>query len=218
VTISEPMTLATDYLLGALTAVLASRLASKNRTLGQRSIQMWSLALAVVAFVSFTGGTYHGFAHALSGWLAFTLWKLTTIGMGLASFLLLAATFSASFSGALRQGLTAAAAVKFAIYAVWMFLRDEFAFVIADYGSTLLIVFVLTAIGTVRGVRSLRAYITAGILVSLIAAAVQQSGISIHRNFNHNDLMHVVQMGGVWLLYSGGSRLRDAGEPHGGQS
>ena len=36
VTISEPTTLATDYLLGALTAVLASRLAAENRTLGQR--------------------------------------------------------------------------------------------------------------------------------------------------------------------------------------
>ena len=138
--------------------------------------------------------------------------------MGLASFLLLAATLSASFSGALRRWLIGAAAVKFAIYAVWMFLRDEFLFVIADYGSTLLIVFVLTAIGQMRGVRFFRAYIAAGILVSLIAAALQQSGISIHSNFNHNDLMHVVQMGGVWLLYRGGSRLRDAGEPHGVQS
>jgi hypothetical protein len=214
VTIAEPTTLATDYLLGSLTGVLASRLIAKNRRLGQMSIRRWAMALAAVALVSFSGGTYHGFAHALSGWLVFTLWKLTTIGMGLASFLLLGSACAASFSGAVRRWLIGAAAVKFAIYAVWMFLHDEFVFVIADYGSTLLIVLLLCAAGRLQGIGRHRAYIAAGIAMSLIAAALQQSGIDFHRHFNHNDLMHVVQMGGVWLLYQGGVRLRDAGDHH----
>lgn len=213
-TISEPTTLATDYVLGTLSGVLASRVAAENRTLGQTSVRLWAMALAAVAFVSFSGGTYHGFAHAMSGWLLFTLWRLTTIGMGLASFLLLAAAFTASFSGAVRRWLIAAAAVKFAIYALWMFLHDEFVFVIADYGSTLLIVLLLASAGWMRGAGRYRAYIAAGIAVSMIAAALQQSGIDFHSNFNQNDLMHVVQMGGVWLLYKGGVRLRDAGEHH----
>ena len=42
------------------------------------------------------------------------------------------------------------------------------------------------------------------------APLLQQSGIRLHAHFNHNDLMHVVQMGAVWLLYEGGRRLRDA--------
>jgi hypothetical protein len=41
----------------------------------------------------------------------------------------------------------------------------------------------------------------AGVVLSLVAAAVQQSGVAIHRNFNHNDLYHVVQAVALWLLY-----------------
>jgi hypothetical protein len=57
--------------------------------------------------------------------------------------------------------------------------------------------------------------VTGGILASIAAAVVQQSGVRLHRHFNHNDLMHVVQMGGVWLLYQGGARLRDRGSDGG---
>jgi hypothetical protein len=44
-------------------------------------------------------------------------------------------------------------------------------------------------------------FLIAGIVVSVIAAAVQQSGWSLHPRFNHNDLYHVVQAVGVGLLY-----------------
>ena len=87
--------------------------------------------------------------------------------------------------------------------------HDEFRFVIYDYGSTLAILLLLVVAERTHGVSGHRAYIAAGILVSIAAAAVQQSGIRLHQHFNHNDLMHVVQMGGVWLLYKGGARLRD---------
>ena len=98
--------------------------------------------------------------------------------------------------------------------------HDEFRFVIYDYGSTLAILLLLVvAAERTHGVEGHRAYIASGILVSIAAAGVQQSGIRLHRHFNHNDLMHVVQMGGVWLLYKGGARLRpDAGGSDGGQS
>ena len=89
--------------------------------------------------------------------------------------------------------------------------HDEFRFVIYDYGSTLAILLLLVVAGRTHGVAGHRAYIASGILVSIAAAAVQQSGVRLHQHFNHNDLMHVVQMGGVWLLYKGGARLRDAG-------
>jgi hypothetical protein len=40
--------------------------------------------------------------------------------------------------------------------------------------------------------------------VSVLAALVQQSGLTLHRNFNHNDLYHVIQLVALWLLYRGG--------------
>jgi hypothetical protein len=67
----------------------------------------------------------------------------------------------------------------------------------------------LKATGLLAAVPAHRRYIAAAIGVSIAAAAVQQSGLRLHTHFNHNDLMHVVQMGGVWLLFKGGVRLRD---------
>jgi hypothetical protein len=217
VTISEPTTLITDYVLGTLAEVCALLLLKRNVALRQSSIRLWALALVATAIASYAGGTYHGFQQSLNPLVSRTLWKITTISMGAASFLLLAAVFTASFMGPDRRWLIAGAAVKLAIYVGWMVGHDEFRYVIFDYGSTLVIVMLLVAAGKTRGVIGHRAYISSGIAVSIAAAGVQQSGIRLHQHFNHNDLMHVIQMCGVWLLYEGGARLRDAGGSHGGQ-
>jgi hypothetical protein len=212
VAIAEPVTLITDYLLGTVSGALGVQLLARGRSLGQRSITFWGLALLAVAAASYAGGTYHGFRHVMNANLGAALWKSTTIGMGIASFLLLGAALSASCTGRVRRWLVAAATVKLIVYVVWMASHDEFRFVIYEYGSTLVIVFVLVIAGQTDGVAGHRGYIASGILASMAAAMVQQSGVRLHQHFNHNDLMHVVQMGGVWLLYAGGTRLRDAGE------
>ena len=217
VAISEPTTLVTDYLLGTLAEVCAVLLFKQNGTLRQRSVRLWALALIATATASYLGGTYHGFQNALGAHAAMVLWKATTISMGVASFFLLSAAFTAGFTGEDRGWLIAAAGLKLAIYAAWMLGHDAFRFVVYDYGSTLAILLMLLITGRTNGLRGHRAYIAAGILVSIAAAGVQQSGIRLHQHFNHNDLMHVVQMGGVWLLHKGGARLRDAGGSHVGE-
>ena len=82
---------------------------------------------------------------------------MTTISMGIASFLLLAAGFSAAFSGQIRRWLIAGAVVKLAIYVVWMLGHDEFRYVIYDYGSTLVILMLLVIAGRTHGVHGHRA-------------------------------------------------------------
>ncbi len=209
VAISEPVTLATDYLLGTISEVFGVMLLTRNQGLRQTSITLWAAALMAAAIGSYAGGTYHGFHHALSAPAATALWKATTISMGVASFLLLAAAFTAAFSGQDRRWLIGAAAVKLVVCVVWMLEHDDFRYVIYDYGSTLIVLLLLVIARRTNGISGHRAYIASGILVSIAAALAQQSGIRLHQHFNHNDLMHVVQMGGVWLLFAGGSRLRD---------
>jgi len=51
--------------------------------------------------------------------------------------------------------------------------------------------------------------ILAGVAVSALAAGVQASGLSLHANFNHNDLYHVVQIAATVLFYRGASTIRD---------
>ena len=205
------MTLASDYLLGTLCGVCAVLLLKESGRSRQTSIHLWALAFIAVAIGSYAGGTYHGFQHALSVTAATVLWKMATISMGVASFLLLAGAFTAAFPGRVRRWSIAAAALKLGIYAGWMAGHDEFRFVVYDYGSTLAILMLLVVMHRTHGIRGHRSYLAAGIAASVAAAAVQRSGIRLHHHFNHNDLMHVIQMGGMWLLYTGGARLRDAG-------
>ena len=149
------------------------------------------------AMGSYVGGTYHGFQHALEPSVAVVLWKITTISMGIASFFLLTSAITTAFTGQDRRWLTAAATLKLAVYVVWMLGHDQFKYVIYDYGSTLAILLLLVASEKTHGDDGHRAFIASGILVSIAAAAVQQSGFRLHQHFNHNDLMHIIQMGGV---------------------
>ncbi|MDZ4854296.1 MAG: hypothetical protein SGJ26_05485 [Nitrospirota bacterium] len=38
---------------------------------------------------------------------------------------------------------------------------------------------------------------------------VQVNGVALHQDFNHNDLYHVVQMGGMSLFYRGALVLKE---------
>ncbi len=60
-TISEPMTMLTDYLLAALSLFFGVLLIRVARLRSQRSVWLWAAALVATATASFVGGTFHGF-------------------------------------------------------------------------------------------------------------------------------------------------------------
>ena len=207
--ITEPSTLATDYMLGALCAALAWRLRSKARSANRRAMRSWAQALAATALGSFAGGTYHGFSTVLPAPLARAIWAVTTIVVGMAACLLLSATLTAAVQRTSRRWLLYAVWGQFAIYAAWMLRHDAFVNVIVEYGLAMLFVLLLhLAAPRLRREPSTR-WVVAGVALTFVAAGVQQSGFDLHRHLNHNDLQHLVQMVAVWFLYKGGSKLRD---------
>jgi hypothetical protein len=208
--ITEPATLATDYALGALTAWLGWRLRDVARQTRQRSVRLWGLAFAATAIGSFAGGTYHGFVTALPSNVATATWKVATIAVGLAACLLLSAALISRFRPPARRSLLIIVWVQFVAYVAWVLGHDDFLYVVIEYGSAMLVVFFLQLFNHAASSNAARGWIMAGVCVTLVAAAIQQSGIDLHRHFNHNDLQHVVQMFAVWLLYKGGTRLTDA--------
>ena len=194
-TLSEPMTLATDYLLGAVTAWLSFLLFKRREA--QRSRFWWAIAFAALALAAFLGGTWHGLLQSDA------LWKATTVSVGMASFAMVVGTVFATLRGAGRKALIALAGVKLLLYLAWMLGHDEFIYVVLDTGIAFAVVAALH-------LWKFNRWMLGGVAVSVIAALVQASGFALHRHFNHNDLYHVIQVVAMLLFYGGARRLRDA--------
>ena len=207
--ITEPMTMITDYLMGALALVLAVRLLRDGVAPGQTSIRLWAVALLMTATASFVGGSYHGFIDLLPAPTAAVMWKLTLAATGIGSACLLAAAVYAGTAGTLQRVLVLLVVGKLAAYLWWIASRNDFIFVIYDYGSALVLVLLLAWFARPTGLTAASGWITAGVVVSVLAALVQARRIAPHPQFNHNDLFHVIQMGALYLLYRGGLLMRD---------
>jgi hypothetical protein len=192
VNVAEPMTLITDLLLTIAALVFAARLWRVQR--------MWALAFLFTAAGSFCGGMQHGFAPLMAPIAALLLWKATLFSIGMASFFLLAGS---------GHTWAIVAIVKLVIYMSWMIVHNDFIWVIADYGITLLLIGIAQLVR--RGPSM--PWVIGSIVVSVIAALVQQSRFALHRHFNHNDLYHLVQMVALWLLYRGGRVMSSSTEP-----
>ena len=203
--IAEPATLLTDYALAGATAWLAYLLSRARE--GRSARSFWTLAFAASALGALLGGTWHGFAPGFAETVLVLLWKATVLSIGVASFGMLAGSAFATTPAAAAKALLAIAAAKLAIYSGWMLFHDDYVYVIADTGAAMAAVAALHGWSAIRKRDAASAWILGGVAVSALAAAVQASGFTPHRLFNHNDLYHVIQIGAMLLFYSGAKRL-----------
>ena len=187
--IAEPMTLATDYLLGGVSAWLAFKTLALSR--------FWALGFLALALAAFLGGTWHGFVQSDA------LWKATVLSAGVASFSMLMGAAFAVARGIALHALIAFATLKLLAYAAWMLTDDDFVWVVADTGISLVLIAALY-------LWRFNGWMLAGVGVSVAAGAVQASGLAPHPHFNHNDLYHVVQIAAMLLFYRG---LREGSSP-----
>ena len=204
--ITEPTTMLTDYVLGVLCLIWGWKLLCLPRR-RHASQALWARAFFAAGASALLGGTVHGFTLILpETWLT-GMWKGTLYLTGFASFFMLAAVVLVSLPRALGRWGLAVCVLKLGLYLVWMFNHQDFRFVVYDYGSALLLIlgFQLVALYRQRSIAA--GWIALGILLSFVGAAIQQSGFSLHTHFNHNDLFHVVEMGAFYLFYRGGLTL-----------
>lgn len=207
--IVEPVTMLTDYALAGITSLFAGLLLRAGGLRLQKSVRLWAGAFMMTAVASIVGGTYHGFSRLIEETTALTLWRVVVLAVGLVSLFVLSGAIVASVRRPIRQWLLAAATLKFLLYAVWMATHTDFRYVIYDYASSLLCVLVLQGWAGYMQRQKSSAWIVGGVLVSFAAAGIQQSRLTLHENFNHNDLYHLIQMGAFYLLYRGGRLLKD---------
>jgi hypothetical protein len=212
-TVSEPVTLLTDYALGGLCAWLGWRLTRSAG--GEVSRRLWATAFLALAVSAFAGGTYHGFAPLLGEAAAGLLWKFTVVAIGVFSFGMMAGSACATTRGALRSVLIAASVIQLAAYGAWMMTHDEYGYVVLDTAAAMGLLVALHGWAAVSRSDTASRWILAGVAVSALAAMVQYFRVAPHQHFNHNDLYHVVQIAAMALFHAGGKLLRDRGDANG---
>ena len=147
-TISEPTTLITDYLLAVVSTVFGFVLI-RART--HRGSLLWSIGFLTLAGAGLTGGSFHGFRLMMTDNAHRSLWNITC--------LLIGASAAFMISGAIIGPLS-------------------------RYG---------------RNTR----WHAVGLILSIVGVAIQQSHVSLHPNFNHNDIFHCIQIVALWCFFRG---------------
>lgn len=202
---AEPATTLTDAILAAQTFTYAARLA-KSPARGRRTHQMWSLAFVAAGVAALTGGIVHALYIERTPRLRAALWKIVGLATSLASAAMLIAAAYAALRKPLRTWLLAFAAAKFVVSSIATWRLGDFLYIIIDYAVSMVILLALQVRDWKRSAAA--PWLASGVIVSFLAAGIQQSGLTLHRHFNFNDLYHVVQMAGFHLLYLGAKQTR----------
>jgi hypothetical protein len=209
VKIAESSVGITNWLLATVTLWLAWELLRRALRLKDRALGLWVGAFCAVAGSAALSGASQGFSASMSSSLAALLETGTLVLASVASLLFLLSTLRVYTYGRVLAVSAGLAVAKFALFAVWVAVNDDLRMVVYDAALTMLVIIVLTTWGAWARRNASATWILAGVLVSMLAALFEQGRVSIHPQFSHDDLYHVVQMGAMYLLYRGGLLLRE---------
>jgi hypothetical protein len=169
-----------------------------------RHAPVWRAVFGAVALAALLGAAYHGLPPHVLPRVRAALWKGVGVATGAAGALLLVGGILASSAAGWRRVGVAGALLKSVVLGVNTWRRDDFRYIIYDYGTSLLALLALQGWRPTPASPSIRW----GIMLSFLAAAIQQMELGLHRRFDHNALYHVVQMAALHYFDQGARRLR----------
>jgi len=200
---TELTTAATDALLGLVCIVLAVQLAAMpGSATWKRTV--WMGVLGLMACASILGAVVHGLA--LSDSTRAGLWRSLYLALGLAVALVVVG-WVGDWRGddAARRVLpwTLAAGVLFVLVSQW--LGGAFIVFIAYEAVATLMALAMYVSLAQSGSLPGAGLVAAGIAVSLIAAMIQMTSLSVRIvvSFDHNSLFHLIQMVGIVMMAMG---------------
>ena len=194
--IAEPATTLTDYLLAAAAWAYGGQLLRTRSD----AARLMGAALAATGLAAAVGGSLHGFGPGWTGAARAAAWLATYAAIGLANLFLLAAAIRAFAPRAYQLPLLGLAGFRFGVYLILLASHRDFRYVVYDLAGTLLALVVLASLGRSSQVVASR-WVFVGAAITLVGALVQRSGVRFHEHLNHNDLFHLIQIGGVYAFY-----------------
>lgn len=198
---TELTTAATDALLGIVCVAIVWWLAAVRPSWARH---VWIAVFTLMAAASFLGAVAHGFD--LDARVRGLLWQPLYLSLGVTiALFVVAAVHDWRGEATARALLPWAAAAGVGFYLVTAVLSGAFMVFIAYEAiamiTALAIYGALVAAGTLPGA----AWIAAGIAISVLAAIVQATTLSMRVGvvFDHNGLFHLVQIAGAIVLAAG---------------
>ena len=192
---NEPDVTITDFLLAAEALTFAVLIARSTAT----PLQRWFIVFfSATALASLAGGAVHGFFADSRA-----LWRFVLIALGVVSASAWAIGARLLFTNRVAGFITTAALMELAVYSLLVvFVTDSFSIAIANYLPSTLFLIVAFFASYRSGAGTPVAIGLSGLVLTLVAAAVQQARIALHPTyFNHNALYHLLQAIALFLIF-----------------
>ena len=208
--IYEPMTTITDVLIAIIALYYSRELTAiyLHQLLNVQYHLIWTFRM--LSFGALLGAISHGigpYFHPIVGDL---VWKFTTYSIGIMSYFMVLTMLHHLFDYPAVLRLRWILIALIIIYLAVVTINDNFINVIRFYVPLMVMVVLGLLYAWLTGNADGTSMIILGILISFIAAGVQQSGIVLHEHMNYNDIAHFIQMVAMWCFYRGSLVLKDS--------
>ncbi|MCL0105437.1 hypothetical protein M1N90_01610 [Dehalococcoidia bacterium] len=174
---------------------------------------LWfSILFSSVGLAAFIGGTVHGFVHENT--LAHKiLWRGSIICIGISALSAWIIGANIIFPPVTRKIILVLVSINFTIYFSYVVLFNQsFGVAVVNYLPSAIFLLIVFANVYRRSLDRLALFALIGFIFTFVAAGIQQLEISLHtKYFNHNALYHVIQAGGLYLIFLGSKYLVKSG-------
>jgi len=201
---TERSTASTDALMAVLSGVVAISLAGFDPANNFKAA-IWMSAMLLLTLASILGALAHGFQ--MSAQTNKLFWQPLNLSLGLViALFVVGVTHDLWGESVARQLLPFMLGLGVIFYGVTVLKAGTFLVFIGYEAISMLFALIGYIILGVRGQLSGAWLMTAGVLITIIAAAIQAGEKARGKfvwQFDHNGLFHIVQMPGIILLWVG---------------
>lgn len=202
---TEQTTAATDLILGVISIIAAFGIYNLGKQLRPVKTRIWVAVFILLAIAAFFGTAAHGFQ--MSERINYILWQPLNLALGLSVSLFAAGAIFDLRNGVMPKGVIVGLLVMGVIfYFITVFIPGSFLVFILYEAVVMLFAMVAYIILATQNKIVGAWWMVLGILITIIAAVIQATGnmkVEFIWVFDHNGLFHIIQMGGVFIIYLG---------------
>ncbi|MAD51165.1 MAG: hypothetical protein CMF79_01140 [Candidatus Marinimicrobia bacterium] len=197
------MTAFTDLLIFGLGLYFARELYGIYATKLMSVHLHFMLVFFFMSLAGLLGAMTHGIGPHLPQSIHTFIWRITLYCIGLTTFSMLLGGLYHVVPFNTMDWLKWLPLLGLIVYMILITRNDDFKTVIRFYTPAMMLLLLMMLYSLLRFQSDGTSWIIFSVLMAFAGTAVQQSGFSFHKHFNHNDIYHVFQMGSMFLLYKG---------------